>query len=165
MCCAQPDQMPSPLVRRLNVAPCSSLSPGPCGLTAYNQSQCIGDKRRLVRAVDLEGILGFDDELAGFLRLHSNQDDAQSHPRAGFDGRQKANLVQAVVEACGSIRRDDTNLHGEWCNERECQIAVRNGALKWALAFRSIDVDMDPLTIARAVCKLVDPRLIDRHPA
>jgi hypothetical protein len=42
---------------------------------------------------------------------------------------------------------------------------VCDRAPKRALAFRPIDVDVDPLMIAGAVSEMVDPRLVYSHPA
>ena len=59
----------------------------------------------------------------------------------------------------------DPDLHGERRDQRERQIAVRNGGPKRALPFRPIDVDVDPLMIAGAVRELLDPRLVYSYPA
>ena len=42
---------------------------------------------------------------------------------------------------------------------------MRNRGAERALAARTFDVDVDPLTIVRACRELIDPLLIDRDPS
>ena len=128
------------------------------------KGQRLGDQRRLLRALHFERVLGLHDHLPAFSRLDSGENDAQPHARTGRDRRQKANLVDAVVEPGGGVRRDDADLHRERGDHRQRQIAVRDGAAKRTFPLRPFDVDMDPLMIAGAGRKRVDARLVDRDP-
>jgi hypothetical protein len=48
--------------------------------------------------------------------------------------------------------------------ERQRQVSMRDRSTVRALAPSPLDVDMDPLPVARAIGELVDPSLIDGDP-
>src|SRR6516162_7126797 len=65
---------------------------------ADQHAQHLGDQRRLVLAFDLQRALQLEQHASALLRLRRNQARARAHPRPGFDRRDEAHLVQAVIE-------------------------------------------------------------------
>src|SRR5258708_14734799 len=92
------------------------------------------------------------------------ENDAQSHTSSCGHGRKKANLIDPVVEAGRGVFGDDTNLHGQRGQQCERQIAVSDRTAVRTFPFRPFDVDVNPLMIASARRKRIDPCLVDRNP-
>src|SRR5208337_3242650 len=134
--------------------------PLPGRLLRHQQRQGIRDQGWLVAVLDFNGVPGLDEELAVVLFVDIVEDDAQSDAPPGRHRRQKAHLVQAVVEAGRRVRRDDADVERQRTDQRQREIAVRDRSAEGTFPSGAVDIDVDPLTIAGAVGELVDPLLI-----
>src|ERR1700722_17424561 len=140
--------------------PCSL----PCSRCRNQKGQSFRDQSGLLRSLDLQRVLGLHDDLTAFPWLDPGEHDAQPHARTRRHGRQKADLVDPVIQPGGGIARDDADLHRQRRHHRQRQIAVRDRTTERTFPLRPFNVDMDPLVVAGTGSKSVDARLIDRDP-
>src|ERR1700735_2187395 len=145
----------------LRDVPCSLAICSRCG---NQQRQRFGDQRRLFRSLDFHCVQGLHNHLPAFPRLDPGEHDAQPHARARAHRRQKANLVDPVIQPGGGIARDDADLHRQWRHHRQRQIAMGDRTSERTFPLRPFNVDMNPLAIAGAGRKCVDAWLIYLDP-
>ncbi len=77
---------------------------------------------------------------------------------------QKAHAIQAMIEGLGHACWHNTDFQLAGRRQCERETAMCDDRADLALALRALYVDMDPLTIARLIGKLVDARLIHGDP-
>ena len=96
--------------------------------------------------------------------LDGLQREASADAAAGADRGDKAQPVQAVVDAHAHSTFNLQDLRHELRQQGEGQEPVRDGGLEWRLALRAFHVHVNPLVIARGVSELLDAVLGDHEP-
>src|ERR1041384_1213552 len=83
---------------------------GEGALSKIDQPDPVGDERRLVLALDLDGDVGARLQFLRLAELGLHQHEAAAYALAGLDRREEAELVEAVVDAHGRALDDGHHL-------------------------------------------------------
>src|SRR6266481_3103002 len=141
--------------------PCRSCF---CSRRGNQKRKRFGNQSRFFRSFDFQRVLRLHDHLSAVPGLDNRKNDAQPHAGARRHRCKEANLVDPVIQAGRCILGDDADLHGKRSDHGERQVTVRDRAAERAFPRGAFYVDMDPLTIAGAGRKGVNPLLVDCHP-
>ena len=127
------------------------------------QRDQLGDASRARAAFDLDRDAIGDPQPVGRRILGVRDPDAAAQPRTGRHRGEIADTVCPVVQ--GALQpadaRDRANELRRQCEREE---AVSDGPVGRQFALGALDVDVDPLVVARRVGKPIDLLLRDLHP-
>src|SRR5258705_1856107 len=135
-----------------------------CSRRGNQKRERFGNQRGLFRSLEFQRVLRLHDHLSAIPGLDTRKNDAQPHADARGHRCKEANLVDTVIQAGRCVLGDNGDLHGERGNHGKRQVTVRDRAAERAFPRGAFYVDMDPLTIAGAGRKGVNPLLVDCHP-
>src|SRR5215468_7974691 len=136
----------------------------PVCTAASDQDQRHREHRRLVFSLDLDLVVGPQQQVLWTSFLDRQQRDSIAYPRAGLDRRDEAHALEPIVEGLLDPRGANEDLERRRGNQGQTQIAVRDGSAVGTFAARPFDIDVKPLVVARARREPVDTFLVDRDP-
>lgn len=88
---------------------------------------------------------------------------AHSHAATGDYGLSKLHFIHAVIHQHRNVVHLN-DLLPKIGQHRECEVAVSDGALKWAFLLSALHVDVNPLVVESGVGKFIDAVLVDFEP-
>jgi hypothetical protein len=128
------------------------------------ERQPVDDCGRLVGALELQHMVGLDEEAVLAALLEAGQRDAVAQFRPGQHGHEIARPVDAVIEPVGRISRQPAIFVAEIDDEARDEEALHDGAAERAFALRALHVHMHPVRVARRLREPVHHLLGNREP-
>jgi hypothetical protein len=136
----------------------------PCSLgRRHYAGHAVAHEARLLAALDLEREAGHHLPPAAALLVDGDDLGLGADLGVDRDRGRKADLVPAVVDTEGEAAGGD-QLLAEAVDERERQVAVSDRRAEGTFPLSSLDVDVDPLVVARELGEGVDVVLGNRPP-
>src|SRR6267378_509389 len=142
------------------------LLPGHDGwaLSKIDQADPVGYQGRLLLTLDFDADIGARHQFRRLAQLRFHQREAATDPRSRAHWRDKAQLVEAVIESHRGALDHRHHLVGHDAHQRHRQESMRYRRAIRGFAFGALGIDMDELVIFDHTGKRVDPVLIDKMP-